>query len=384
MADMTIGIPSFGTVSIHFAMSLTAVAMPLNFSNQYNVLLGKPIDVARNEIVDSVLADPTEPRYLAFIDDDVIMPPDALRKLIYRLEHSPESVGVFSGVYFSRSDPCEPLIFKKRARGPYWNWRLGDIFPAWAAGCGLCVIRTEALRRIVAQQGKPLFKVDFGLAELAPGKFEARSLTEDLYFYTKLGKTVSPDDENYRLMIDTSIQASHFDKDSNSFFSLPQESPQAQGHAPLRSNGVYSMLWVGYGGKREEHLGMDITTTDALERFSPDATCPPNVLPYDEGSFDRLYASYVLHSMTSEELVPTLVEWRRVLKDGGKCWVRIPNIDCASSVPPETALQLLYRGKSGLNRAIAEKLFTEAGFSDLLIWTAGEKREELNVMGVRG
>lgn len=72
------------------------------------------------------------------------------------------------------------------------------------------------------------------------------------------------------------------------------------------------------------------------------------------------------------------------MKDGGKCWVRVPNIDCASSVPPETALQLLYRGKSGLNRAIAEKLFAEAGFRGLFIWTAGEKNEELNVMGVRG
>lgn len=381
MADMVIGVPSFGTVSIQFAMSLTSIAMPLNFSNQFQVVLGKPIDVARNEIVDATLMDAGNPRYLAFLDDDVIMPPDSLRKLLYRLENSPPSVGAFSGVYFSKSDPAEPLIFKERARGSFYDWSMGDVFPCWAAGCGLVVIRVECLRRMLTQHGRPHFKVDYGLTKLPDGRMEARSLTEDLYFYTKLGKTVAPDGEKYRLMIDTSIQAVHFDSKTGKGFGLKTEDPQAQGRRPIHIEGKQSLLWVGFGGQREDLPGYHVITTDEVAQFAPDIVTPGNLLPSDDGQFDRLYSAYLLHSFAVGQVPSVLREWHRVLRPGGLIHIKVPAAEAASKLGPEEAKGILSIGKSAFTAGIMKHELEQAGFGDVVTFTAGESGEELNAMG---
>jgi predicted SAM-dependent methyltransferase len=48
---------------------------------------------------------------------------------------------------------------------------------------------------------------------------------------------------------------------------------------------------------------------------------------FEDGTFDALYASHVLeHFEYRFDLVPTLIEWRRVLKDGGKLYVSVPDL----------------------------------------------------------
>ncbi len=384
MADCIIGVPTFGEVSIHWTMSLTSIAMPINFSNQYHIVLGKKIDEARNEIVEGVLKNESKPRFLFFLDDDVIMPPDTLRRLVHRMDNLPEDVGAISGVYYSKSEPGEPLIFQKKGRGSYYDWRVGDFFKAWAAGCGLVLIRTEALRRMEAQNKRPWFLIDYGLHMNDKGVLEARSITEDLYFYTKMGKTTSPNGKPYSLWIDTTIQGKHYEKNSKKFFGLQSEEPQAQGRRPIHVEGKPSLLWIGCGPRKDDFSGCQVTRVDALEEFKPDCVSPGDQLPFADETFDIAYSAYLLHTFEIRDTVRVLSEWRRILKKGGRLWVKLPDIDVGiakTKENPSVALDILYKGRMGMNTDLAKVFFEQAGFKDIYVFTNGA---ELNVLGRKG
>lgn len=51
-------------------------------------------------------------------------------------------------------------------------------------------------------------------------------------------------------------------------------------------------------------------------------------LPYEDASFDFIYARLVLHYLPKTELVQTLSELYRVLKDGGKLFVVVRSSNC--------------------------------------------------------
>jgi len=385
MADCIIGIPSFGTVSMHFAMSLTSVAMPINFTNQFSIVLDKRIDEARNEISKLVVESDGNPRFLFFLDDDVIMPPNTLRILVNRMENLPEDIGAISGVYYTKSEPGEPLIFKERGRGSYYDWRVGDFFQTWAAGCGLVLIRADVLRRMKEQHGEPWFMVDYGLSQNKEGAYEARALTEDLYFYNKMAETTAPNGKPYSLWIDTNIQAAHYEKNSKKFFALQGEEPQAQSRKPVRMEGLASLVWVGCGGKKDEFPGCQVTRVDELEEFKPDVVARGNLLPFTDDTFDILYSAHLLHTFTISDMPKVLSEWRRVLNKGGRIFVKVPNIDfgiAQGKENPTTAFNIIYGAKSGLNKDLAKAMFESAGFENLYIFHSPNSGE-LSIMGVK-
>lgn len=384
MADCIIGIPSFGLVSLNWAMSLTSIAMPINFTNQFHLVMNKRIDIARNEICIEALKREDNPRFIFFLDDDVIMPPDTLRKFVHKMENLPEDIGAISGVYYSKSEPGEPLIFQKRGRGSYYDWKVGDFFQAWAAGCGLVIVRTQVLRDIRSQIGEPFFAIDYGLTKKDDNTFEARSITEDLYFYEKLRNTKAPNGKNYSLWIDTAIQGLHYDKGSKKFFGLQPEEPQAKGRAPLKLNNRPELLWVGYGGKKDELFGCNITTVDELKEFNPDIVSRGDHLALNDNAFDILYSSHLLHTFSIDDVPRVLTEWKRILRPSGKIWIKVPDIDYAlkkSAEDPKLVQELLYRGKSGFNKDLATKVFDEAGFVDIYVFTNGA---ELTILGRKG
>jgi predicted SAM-dependent methyltransferase len=49
---------------------------------------------------------------------------------------------------------------------------------------------------------------------------------------------------------------------------------------------------------------------------------------FEDATFEHLYASHVLeHFDYVNEIMVVLVEWRRVLKPGGRLWVSVPDLD---------------------------------------------------------
>jgi len=49
-------------------------------------------------------------------------------------------------------------------------------------------------------------------------------------------------------------------------------------------------------------------------------------LPYEDNSVDEIYSSHALEHIVKLRVVPTLKEWYRVLKLGGKLTVRVPDL----------------------------------------------------------
>lgn len=66
---------------------------------------GKPVDLARNMLVEGFLNGPPEYTHLFFVDSDMIIPSNALLRLVQRNEP------LITGTYFARSTPPIPHLY---------------------------------------------------------------------------------------------------------------------------------------------------------------------------------------------------------------------------------------------------------------------------------
>jgi SAM-dependent methyltransferase len=90
-------------------------------------------------------------------------------------------------------------------------------------------------------------------------------------------------------------------------------------------------------------------------------------LPFDDGSVDLLYASHVLEHLPTARVSEVLREWRRVLRDGGRILIAVPDLERIAHLlvsrsgwftpPNQPWVGLVYGGqKDGLD-------FHKTGFS---------------------
>lgn len=210
---------TLGSVSISWASVLRGMAWPLN-TGYVNFFVvdeqGGEIAESRNRCVQLALDYDTptcEVTHLFWIDDDVIV---STRSLLRLLSHNRD---IASGVYFTKCDPPEPLIFPGRGCGttPFVP---DQVFETWGHGMGLCLVRTEVYRRMAREldlgkdkYGRPAWYKTTG-AEDATVDIEDNIVwmggTEDLYFLNEAAKL------GYRPIVDTSRFAYgwHFDRET--------------------------------------------------------------------------------------------------------------------------------------------------------------------------
>lgn len=215
---VVIGIPARGRVRIEWSVMYRSLQSPVNGSMCTKTVINAPVAEAREAVAKWAIEH--KAKYLFFLDDDVLVPNNGLRRLIYYLDNNPE-VDLVSGVYVTKTNPealppdqPEPLIFGgKRGRpGAYWDWKLDEMFPIWGCGMGCCLIRVEALADI-----EPPF---FAWEETVDG-LDAYGMGEDMYFCGKLldaGKT---------LMCDGGLLCGHIDTKGR-IHSMPIESKPIQ------------------------------------------------------------------------------------------------------------------------------------------------------------
>tara|TARA_R110000787_G_scaffold26344_9_gene73708 strand:- start:217 stop:741 length:525 start_codon:yes stop_codon:yes gene_type:complete len=104
---------------------------------------------------------------------------------------------------------------------------------------------------------------------------------------------------------------------------------------------------------------------------------------FGDGTFEEVYASHVLeHFEYRFDLLPTLKEWRRVLKDGGRLYVSVPDLDTLcrmfvdeSLTPHEKfeVMRMIFGGHMsehdfhlvGLNAVFLGNFLEQAGFTTI-------------------
>lgn len=126
---LLIGTATTGLVRIEWVQGRYGQIVPTNWSqvqmnqylNAYQPLRYQVAD-AQNLIVRAAVQDDFE--WLLLYEHDVIPPADAFKRLNdYMVERQ---TPVVSGLYYTRSRPSEPLIYRGRGTGYYVDWEFGD------------------------------------------------------------------------------------------------------------------------------------------------------------------------------------------------------------------------------------------------------------------
>ena len=309
--NVVVGIPSFGTVSTYFLQALNSQQYPLVSSAVPKIVLNKPIAEARNEIVQFALDQGAN--YIFWLDDDVVAPPDAFLKMFMAQKD------IVNGVYWSKSNPPMPLMFRNHLEGPYLDWHVGDFIEVDAAGNGLTLVKTDVYRKISETVGGPWYSTDY--TSFKNAKNSAANNTEDLYFYWKARQA------GFKIWVDTSIQAYHYEKNQQILYGPPLNAPQMNPAWEILPPGNKLIADIG-SGPISPYMVEDgkVVTFDIREEVKPDVVCDVRKLPVPDQTFDVVFSSHTLEHFAWARVDAIIKEWSRVLKVGGELRLIVPNL----------------------------------------------------------
>lgn len=185
--------------SVEWGLGLALQTYPTNLKVQFCSVRGKKIDEARNEVSRQAIDLGFE--FLLFLDDDVILPPDAVRRLTHTLKAS--GADVAGGIYPTKWLPAEPVVYRGDGRGAFYDWKDGDVFEADAIGTGCMIIRVSILKELE----EPWFKWDYGVEG-------GREVSDDIYFCRKLRE------KGFKILGDSNVICKHYDFITGKTFEL--------------------------------------------------------------------------------------------------------------------------------------------------------------------
>lgn len=180
--------------------------------------------------------------WLLLLEHDVIMPPDAFLRINEYITH--ETYPVVSGLYFTRSYPSEPLIYRGRGTGSFREFHIGDLVYCDGVPTGILLIDMRILRLMWKDSEEYTIQYPGGPAITTrrvfdtprtlwadPESHQVYSLTgtSDLGWCTKLiegnylrkagwGEYVDKlPDKRWPLIVDTNIFCNHINPDGAQF-----------------------------------------------------------------------------------------------------------------------------------------------------------------------
>lgn len=196
---LIIGLPFCGRpVAPAWAICLATQNFPLNTNRVIHATHGKEIGQARNEIAENAIK--AGAKYLWFLDDDVSPPAHAAKALISTLENADNKTMVAAGIYCSKSNPTEPVVFRGDGHGPFWKWKVGDVFEVASIGTGCMMINLEIFKHIE----KPWFKT---VDEAETTSTPCIQITDDIYFCQKVRQA------GFKILCDANVLTTHWDWD---------------------------------------------------------------------------------------------------------------------------------------------------------------------------
>lgn len=227
-----LGIPTRGCVRVEALVAWRRLRHPLNVRVSEMFVVGAEVGYARNGIVKQVLQEAPNTRYILWLDDDVVPPPDGWLRL---LDVAARGYEIVSGLYpgkqtsglqttgFPQAKGAKPIDFKKLWPGdpdpfnaplgsPYTkDWQPGDVVEVDATLMGFCLVDVNVFRRMIpggfvdgvgAQVSLDSYPWYQSVNRVAPDG-SGYALTEDSWFCLKAREVGA------RIACDTGILCGH-------------------------------------------------------------------------------------------------------------------------------------------------------------------------------
>lgn len=156
-----VGTAATGLVRIEWVGARFSQIIPVNWSQvSTNEMMSGyyptryQVADAQNLIVKQCLVNDFE--WLFLLEHDVMLPENAFVMLNEYMREA--KYPVVSGLYYTRARPSEPLIFRGRGTGAYYNWKLGDL--VWCDGVptGCLLIHHSLLKLMWADSPEYIVK----------------------------------------------------------------------------------------------------------------------------------------------------------------------------------------------------------------------------------
>lgn len=151
-----VGIPMTGLLTAEWVFARYNQTIPCNWSQvdciqwiSTEAPLRYLVADARNIVVQKFIE--KEYEWLFFIDHDVILPPATILTWNERMRRA--DVPMWSGLYFSKSAPAEPLIYRGRGNSFYSKWKMGD--EVWCDGIPMgCTMIHNSILKVLYEESE--------------------------------------------------------------------------------------------------------------------------------------------------------------------------------------------------------------------------------------
>lgn len=209
-------------VDIKWALHLPTLVYPVGMSIGWFGRQGN--DRAKNRELLAEKAIEVGAPYIFFLDDDTVIPNFALRYLHAEIEKDP-SIMVCGGIYCTKENPPEPIVFKKLGGGAYYRWKVGDIFECAGIGAGSMLIKTEVFKHLEKPwflEPNTIFTDESVDINGVPCPVSREAGTDDLYFCGKVAKA------GFKIIAHGGVLPVHLDQEGN-MYTLPLDSYPCKG-----------------------------------------------------------------------------------------------------------------------------------------------------------
>lgn len=268
-------------------------------------------------------------KYLFFLDWDTIPPQDTLCKLVYHLENNPD-YDIAAGMYWSKTKPPWPLLWREWEQGASWDWTLGEVLKERVVGVpmGCTLLRVSLFQRLPPLD--PWFETINDTVTIDDTTIPFRS-TEDLKFCQKYG-----DELKGKILMDTGIQCVHIEPTTGVKYQIPENClPMNRAKSLTKYAGFKRVLHVGCGPKESGVLPAELFPSEEwLEtRLDINPAVKPDIIgsmtdmrKVDSDSMDAVFSNHNLEHLYAHEVALALQEFRRVLRPGGIVHIHVPDI----------------------------------------------------------
>jgi len=235
---LLVATPTIGVVRVEWVQARYGQIIPVNWSMVQMMQfmdgfypMRYQVSDAENLIVKEVVE--REFEWLLMIEHDVLLPPDAFIRLNKYMRDA--EIPIVSGLYYTRSRPSEPLVFRGRGNSVYTDWNFGDL--VWADGTplGCILIHSSILKElwndseeyvVKGIKTRRVFNTPRDLwIDPEDGQFNMTQGTSDLDWCTKImdGKYFEKagwpemQEKEFPFLIDTNIFCRHINPDGEQF-----------------------------------------------------------------------------------------------------------------------------------------------------------------------